>query len=454
MGEFDGQRAVVMGLGRFGGGAGAAAWLASQGADVLVTDMANADKLGPALESLKPHLDSGALTLRLGEHNVSDFTGADLVVVNPGVPRPWDNRFVRAARAAGGRVTTEIGLVVERLPERMRGREHVIGVTGTAGKSTTTAMIECGLRACGADVIVGGNIGGSLLGSLDQIGEKTRVVLELSSAMLWWLGGAGGQDGAQTGWSPGIAVVTSFAANHDDWHGSQEHYQECKRLLLANQREADVAVLGPGVSSWEIQRGVTRCSPSTVRSSLSTPGAHNRLNAGLARAACLSSWGERDTDAMDRGIAAFPGLPHRCRLVHTSANGIRFYDDSKCTVPGGVSLAASGVGEAVGGMPRVHLIAGGSDKGLDLSPIGRLGPSVGGLYLIGETARSIEAHAGGTATMSGTLENALGEIHAKAAAGDAVLLSPGCASFGQFVNYEHRGQEFARLARAVWADAD
>lgn len=447
MGEFEGKRVVVMGLGRFGGGAGAAAWLAVQGADVLATDMATADRLGAALESLRPHIDSGSVTLRLGEHNVSDFTGADLVVANPGVSRPWDNRFVRAAQAAGVRVTTEIGMVVERLPDRGR----VIGITGTAGKSTTTAMIAEGLGAVGVKHVVGGNIGGSLLGSLGTIDAGAWVVLELSSAMLWWLGG---MDGTQAGWSPGVAVVTGFAANHVDWHGSEAHYEASKRRLLANQRPGDLAVLGQSVSAWASGEGVERVVRTNVdfEGPLTTPGQHNRANAAMALAACGRGTRGSDQPTLARAIGAFAGLEHRCRLVH-KAGGIRFYDDSKCTVPGGVSLAAHGVGEAVGGMGRVHLIAGGSDKGIDVVPIGLLGPSTGGLYLIGDTAEAIATHASGAATMCGTLLNALREIRVNASAGDAVLLSPGCASFGQFDNYEHRGHEFARLAREIWSDA-
>ncbi|MEM9020162.1 MAG: hypothetical protein AAGC44_06320, partial [Planctomycetota bacterium] len=199
MGEFAGKRVTVMGLGRFGGGVGVTRFLADRGADVLVTDLEPAGRLQPSIELIQDLIDAGVVTLRLGEHNVSDFTTCDLVVVNPAV-KPG-NRFVRAAEAAGVEVTTEIRLLVQRLPNRLR----TIGVTGSAGKSTVTAMIghvlgrvfERGREGSGSTprrqsaktpskadnpkVWVGGNIGVSLLPVLDQIGEDDWVVLELSS---------------------------------------------------------------------------------------------------------------------------------------------------------------------------------------------------------------------------------------------------------------------------------
>src|SRR5262245_27359277 len=113
--DFAGRRVTVMGLGRFGGGLGVTRWLAPQGADVLVTDLDPAEKLTESRAGLRDLIDGGAVTLRLGEHNVSDFTTCDLVIANPAVPKPWDNRFLRAAQAAGIPVTTEVGLLLERL---------------------------------------------------------------------------------------------------------------------------------------------------------------------------------------------------------------------------------------------------------------------------------------------------------------------------------------------------
>src|SRR6185503_4415750 len=166
--DLSSKRVTVMGLGRFGGGVGVTRWLAGQGCDVLLTDLASQEELADQVIKVRDHVESGVVTLRLGGHNVADFTTADFVVANPAVPKPWENRFLRAAEAAAVPVTTEIRLLVERLPDRRRA----IGVTGSAGKSTTCAVIAHRIRGRGAVVHFGGNIGGSLLESLPRIGPR------------------------------------------------------------------------------------------------------------------------------------------------------------------------------------------------------------------------------------------------------------------------------------------
>ena len=179
--EYEDLRITVMGLGRFGGGSGVTRWLADQ-AWVLLTDCQTPENSKASLADLQDLIHQGRVVLRLGEHNVSDFTTADLVVANPAVPLPWNNRFLRSGKA-GGPITTEIGLLVERL-----NRRRVIGVTGSRRKSTTAAMIHHVLQRSGRRAHLGGNIGGSLLNSLDEIHTDDWIVLELSSAMLHWLG--------------------------------------------------------------------------------------------------------------------------------------------------------------------------------------------------------------------------------------------------------------------------
>jgi UDP-N-acetylmuramoylalanine--D-glutamate ligase len=242
MQDLSGRRVTVMGLGRFGGGLGVTRWLVGRGADVLVTDLEPEAKLADSVRPLEDLINKGRVTLRLGGHNVSDFTTCDLVVANPAVPKPWDNRFLKAAEAAGIPVTTEMGLTIGSLPDRA----HVIGVTGTAGKSTTSAMIAHILSACGYHAVLAGNIGGSLLESLDQIGPRTWVVLELSSFMLHWL----------DGWSPRVAAITNISPNHLDWHGSFEHYRNSKLKLLRWQHAGDTALLGEEVADAPVQPGV------------------------------------------------------------------------------------------------------------------------------------------------------------------------------------------------------
>ncbi len=491
-GEFEGQRVTVMGLGRFGGGVGVTRFLCARGADVLVTDQSPADQLADSVAKLRPLIDAGQVTLRLGEHNVSDFTTCEMVVVNPAVPP--GNRFLRAAKAAGIPVTTEVRLLVERLPNRLR----TIGVTGSAGKSTVTAMIGhvlgkffsgAGSGVSGLDgtdspkptdprnpdprpgtrnpkAWVGGNIGGSLLEHLDAIGPDDWVVLELSSFMLERL--RADEATGFPGWSPHIAVVTNISENHLDWHGSMEAYVAAKQVISRYQQQGDIVYLPPGgIKAFDgirSKKAYSRRStyvpqPEVFR--LSVPGRHNRLNAHLAYSAAWFACKETshliDREAKREMLADFPGLPHRLQFVG-EFDGVKFYNDSKCTTPAAARLAVeafveSGGGE--GGPPGVgvHLILGGYDKGSDLAPLAGYARSrCRAVYTIGATGDAValaaEAAAGGAAVVRcGTLERAMEAVGERVVAGDVVLLSPGCASWDQFENYERRGERFIELVR-------
>ncbi|MEM9374306.1 MAG: Mur ligase family protein [Planctomycetota bacterium] len=436
MDSLEQRRVVVMGLGRFGGGVGVTRWLAAQGADVLVTDRENAERLGESVRAIRDLVDSGVVQLRLGEHRVSDFTTADLVVVNPAVPQPWDDRFVRSAQAAGVEIRTEIGLVCSMLD---RGR--VIGVTGSAGKSTVCSMIHGGMRAAGISCVLGGNIGGSLLNRVSEIRQESCIVLELSSAMLYWLG--------LDGWSPGTAVVTNLEPNHLDWHGSESHYAQSKRRILMGQAAGDMAVLGSGVGGWETNSGVGRVvvGEDAAVDGCDLPGRHNAWNGAIALAACMAAAPDRAEERLLEGIRRFPGLPHRLCLVYETA-GVRYYDDSKSTVPRATVLAVHAIRERLG-PGRVHLICGGYDKGASLGEIAALGGELGGIYAIGSTGQAIVEAAQGHALWCKTLDIAVERAAGRAAPGDAVLLSPGCASWDQFDHFEARGNAFAAFARGV-----
>lgn len=504
MGEFAGVRVTVMGLGRFGGGLGVARWLAGRGARVLVTDLKPAEAFEAELAELAPLIESGAVTLRLGGHEEGDFTGADMVVANPAVPTPWANPLLLAAMRAGVAVTTEVRLLVERLPDRSR----TVGVTGSAGKSTTSAMIHAalagalggvgvGVGVSGAGrVRLGGNIGGSLLPALDEMRPGDWTVLELSSAQLWWLtrrgpgeeasaGGwarAEGGGGAEAGFSPRVAVLTNLTPNHGDWHGSTGHYARSKQQIARDQRPGDAFITvadaarnmamadwaGPGPGRLLLDPAHEEADPWPVGQWLCprVPGAHNRVNARVATVAatvalCMDrglAWtpgagGAGDAAAHGlaaaaaRSASAFPGLPHRLEFVGVAC-GASCYNDSKSTTPEATLLAVEAF-EPAPGASRVHLIVGGYDKKSDLGPVSALGGRVAGLYCVGATGEAIASRAGAWAAVCGTLERAVEAALGRVREGDVLLLSPGCASWDQFTNYEQRGERFAALVAAA-----
>jgi UDP-N-acetylmuramoylalanine--D-glutamate ligase len=470
--SFEGKRVTVMGLGHFGGGAAVTRWFCNQSAHVILTDVSTPEKLSGSLELIKDLLDAGKVTLALGGHQVTDFTSCDLVVANPAVPRPWDNQYIKAAKEAKVPVTTEIRLVIERLPDPTR----LIGITGSAGKSTTSAMIAHVLKAqLGEDrVRFGGNIGGSLLGELEQMrqgatnGAGHWTVLELSSAMMYWLGKGVGYPSA-AGWAPRVAVLTNLSDNHGDWHGDFPHYAASKCNIFKYQPSGSVALCadrGPevmtrlealGVHPVFINAAPEGADEMAVREHLKLriPGMHNRLNARVACAAAnaaltLDGHAAPLATLLDQ-VSSFPGLPHRLQLVHES-NGVRWFNDSKSTTPESCLLAVEAFSKAggEGGPGTVHLVAGGYDKHSDLTPVAKLASSLAGLYTIGATGPAIDAaaHAAGFVTAScGTLAGAVKVISQRIKPGDVVLLSPACASWDQFKNYEERGGHFAALAR-------
>lgn len=450
--EFDGIRATVMGLGRFGGGIGAAKFLAANGARVTVTDMKTADDLADSVRAL----DGLDIRFALGAHDPADFTGADLVVVNPAVPR--ESEYVAIARNAGARLATEIGLFAERCPA------PVCGITGSNGKSTTVSLLAAMAVAAGRPHCLGGNIGVSLLAELDSLTPEHLVILELSSFQLEWLG--------EMGWSPHIAAVLNILPNHLDRHGTLENYAAAKAGILEHQSAGDSAVIvhddpgaramerlvrgrlvragsgfsGDGVTSGGSDIVEIRGGARTVIGSLDhlqVPGAHNRVNA-LAAAACA-----READiwpaGIDGGIASFRGLPHRLELVG-ECRGVRFFNDSKATTP---DAAAAGITAFDG---NVIPILGGSDKGVSFDRMARgIAGNVHWAALIGVTAPQLAASlaaAGIGCERFASFEDAFRGCVARARAGDVVLLSPACASYDMFPDYEARGALFRELAAA------
>jgi len=469
--SFEGVRVTVMGLGLFGGGAGTARYLAREGARVTVTDLKTEADLAESVELL-----SGTpAELHLGGHDMADFTDAGVVVANPAV-RPG-SEFLAAARRAGVSVTTAAELAFRRCREL---ELPVIGVTGSNGKSTTTAMIGAmlsGRRPPAPEPLVGGNIGGSLLEELGSAKRGTPVVMELSSFQLHHLGAAG--------LSPHVAVVTNLAPNHIEWHGDVESYYRAKAEILRHQGEDDWAVLNlddpesrrldgvgrarrlgfslerlaEGLEGTFLQRGFIllrtggQAYSVAGADALRVPGHHNIANA-LAAAAAASAAGATRGD-IARGLGEFRGLPDRMETI-AFEGGVRYINDSVATTPESAAASLEALG-APG--PVVILIAGGHDKGLDFSPLARAARGrVRAAALTGDAARRI-ADAMTAAAPAVALHYAEGVRRSTQLAaglareGETVLLSPGCSSYDEFRNYRDRAAAFRREVERLAADA-
>jgi len=428
-----GLRVTVMGLGRFGGGIGVSRWLCGQGARVVVTDKDSPQNLTHSLEKLA----GLPIEFRLGEHRIADFTDTDLVVASPAVAP--QNEFLAAASAAKVPITTEIRFFVERCPAT------IFGVTGTKGKSTTSAMLAKVL-ASRYTVHLGGNIGVSLLESLDAIGKTDLVVLELSSFMLEYL--------RADQWSPHVAVVTMIGQDHVNWHGSLASYIDAKKTILRFQRADDFAVINaedPGAVALAASSGGAgqvipySLGPSPIE--LKLPGRHNQLNAEGAAAAARIVGISRDH--CREILRDFAGLPHRLQLVH-EAGGVRWFDDSIATIP----EAAIAALEAFAPKTVIQIV-GGKDKGLPAQALcAALIQRAKAVLCIGATGAQLadllelsQSQSSATIYHCGDLRTAVGVARRIAVAGDVVLLSPGYASYDQFVNFEQRGEQFAALAK-------
>ncbi|MEE8451023.1 MAG: UDP-N-acetylmuramoyl-L-alanine--D-glutamate ligase [Thermoguttaceae bacterium] len=432
------KRVTVMGLGHFGGGVAVARWLASQGAVVTVTDLADETTLVDSLAAL-----DGVPIARthLGGHREDDFRDVDLVVVNPAV-RPG-NRLLEIARQSGARLSSEIELFLEATAAR------IIGVTGSSGKSTTAAMTAAILRAAGQNVWLGGNIGQSLLDRLDRIGSDDWVVLELSSFQLWHLGQEG-HLGPHVS-MPQIAVITGCTPNHLDWHADYEQYKSAKQRLLVGQSDNDSAVLNtydPEVRGWcPMVRGKL-LPPARLDEipRLSVPGEHNRINAALAVAAARAAGcGEA---AVLQGLQSYEPLEQRLEQLAT-VEGRTFYNDSASTTPESTVAALRSVDRPV------WLLAGGRDKGSDFEQMATsIVDEAQGAAFFGTVAQRLQSMTTAGAPQfnsiaAETLDEAFSWCWQSSRPGDAIVLSPGCASSDQFQNYRARGECFAQLVRAL-----
>jgi UDP-N-acetylmuramoylalanine--D-glutamate ligase len=346
------------------------------------------------------------------EDDLSLLDRVDVIVKSPGVP--GEAPLVVAARQRGIPVWSEIELGYSLLPDA-----KFIGVTGTNGKTTTTELLGAILRAAGRNVAVAGNVGTPLT----SVRSADWVVCELSSFQL--------EDVHELACE--VAVLLNLEPDHVDRHGSFEAYRDAKLRIFERSR-AQVVPRGLGLPGVEFSADDDLPAEPLIR------GAHNRENAAAATAAA------RAAGIADEHIAAvlltFPGVPHRLELVG-ERGGVRYVNDSKATnVPAALRALAAYADDPV------HLILGGSPKGEDFAPLAAaIGANVKSVHLIGEEAERLAELIDGH--RDGTLKAAVEHAAQLAQPGDVVLLSPACASYDQFANFEERGDAFRRLvARA------
>jgi UDP-N-acetylmuramoylalanine--D-glutamate ligase len=380
-------RALVYGLAR--SGVAAAAALEARGDEVIRVDRENEDDLGL-------------------------LTGVDLLVKSPGVPE--ERPLVTAARQHGIPVWSEVELGWRLLTPR-----PFVGVTGTNGKTTTTELLGAIFRAAGRPVAVAGNVGTPLSGVV--VPEDAWIVCELSSFQL--------EDVHEL--TCDVAVLLNLEPDHLDRHGTFERYRDAKLRIFERARHK-VVPRGLGLE------GIAFSAEDSLPAEPRMPGRHNRENAAAATAAARAA-GIED-DAIAEALRTFPGVAHRLELVR-ERDGVRWVNDSKAT-----NTAAARRGVAAYDAP-LRLILGGRAKGEEFAPFAReLRGNVDAIYLVGEASDELAAAldaAGRSFTRAGTIARAVELAAAEAKPGDVVLLSPACASYDQYADFEQRGEDFRRL---------
>jgi UDP-N-acetylmuramoylalanine--D-glutamate ligase len=352
----------------------------------------------------------------------------DLVVKSPGVPA--EAALAAAARERGLTIWSEVELGSRILAN------PILGVTGTNGKTTTSELLGAVFRAAEVPVAVAGNVGRPLTGLDGALAEDAWIVCELSSFQLEDI----------EAFRPRIAVLLNLTPDHLDRHPSFEDYRAAKLRVFENQQPEDVAVVPRGFEEVPGEaRRIEFDATDRLPAEPLLPGAHNRENAAAATAAARAA-GIPD-QAIAEALSSFEGIPHRLELVR-EVGGVRFVNDSKATNPEAAEQALSAY------PPGIRLILGGSRKRSSYSALAKAARTrgVAKAYLIGESADDIaEALAGEGVRFadSGTLEQAVAGAFADADPGEVVLLSPACASYDQFQDFEERGERFRELVEAL-----
>lgn len=461
--EYAGRDVAVYGLGRTG--LAAAKALKAGKARVHAWD-----------DSEETRAKAEAAGIPLSDLNKRDWQSFAALVLSPGIPYrfPQPHRLVRLAQMTNVPVVGDMELfarAVQSLPER--GRPKIIGITGTNGKSTTTALIGHILKECGMDARVGGNIGTGVL-DLAPLHANAYYVLELSSYQLDLVKSL----------HCDVSVLLNISADHLDRHGGMKGYVDAKRRIFLNQQPSDTAVVAVddtitqtlamdlaaqgGVrvtqvsSDFALGRGVSAVDGKLFDSLTSNairvgdltetpalPGRHNFQNAAAAYAACRALGLE--PGRIHAAIQTFPGLAHRMEQVG-EIDGVRFVNDSKAT-------NAQAAEQALRAYPRVYWIAGGVPKAEGIGPLAPYFNHVAKAYLIGDAADAFARSLDGKAECekAGTLEKAVEKAYEDArASGEEnpiVLLSPACASFDQYKDFEARGNAFRHIVEDLGGNA-
>ncbi len=413
------RRALVLGLARSGQAAALA--LARRGVPTVGVDRADGLDTGRLAEA--------GVEVHLGTEEEGLLDDVELLIKSPGVP--GESPLPTAARVRGIPIWSEIELGFRLL------RNPLVGVTGTNGKTTTSELLGAMFRAAGTPVAVAGNVGRPLTGFDGALEKDAWIVCELSSFQL--------EDVHRL--RPRVAVLLNLEPDHLDRHESYDAYRDAKLRIFENQTEADVAVVPQdfGVIPGGADRVEFRADDPLPAEPL-IPGAHNRENAAAATAAARAA-GIEDA-AIAEALSTFPGVEHRLELV-AELDGVRFVNDSKAT---NTAAARRGIA-AYAGRP-LRLILGGSLKGESFDELAEeLPASVRSIDLIGEATEQLAAslaRAGRSFRRSGDLATAVGAAAGDAEPGDVVLLSPACASYDQFRDFEERGETFRRLVGELW----
>jgi len=445
--ELKGKKVLVVGLGK--SGLAAALFLRRKGAQVTVSDVRSAESLAREIPAL---LDEGIM-VEAGGHGLLTFRRQDLIVVSPGVP--LDTPELEQVRKFGLPIIGELELAARFL------KGKILAITGSNGKTTTTALLGAILDEARIPVLVGGNIGVPVVGLIEQSTDDTWSVLEVSSFQLE----------STEQFHPNVAVILNITPDHLDRHGSFENYARAKERIFAAQTEGDAVVLNADSARtaqaaarssakvywfsiehpvWQgawvedgyvVCRGARDAAIEKVMplSKIPLKGEHNVEN--VVAAVCAARQAGAPADAIGRAIEKFQAVEHRLEFVAT-VNGVDFYNDSKAT---NVDATAKAVAAFQHG---IHLILGGKDKGSDYTTLSQLlRERVRAVYTIGSAAAKIESQLRGIISLHSceTLDRAVSAAAAAARPGDVVLLAPACSSFDQFESYEHRGRVFKEL---------